>query len=72
MKFYKYILMCIFLTNCASSKRYLTPEDNIITYVKPYNSGSLVKLKNMRNVFFFPKKYFVGDTVQIYFIHKYK
>jgi len=62
------IILSLFLASCVSSKQYTSSTTKTVTFAKLMDSGSIVKLNGMKGKYYFPKKYVVGDTVQIYFI----
>jgi len=62
------IILSLFLASCAGSRQYTSLKIKTVTYAQPKDTGTIVKLSGMRSKYYLPKKYVVGDTVQIYFV----
>lgn len=62
------IILSLLLASCATSKQFTSSTAKTVTFAKPMDSGSIVKLNGMRGKYYFPKNYAVGDTVKIYFV----
>jgi len=66
-------ILTLLLASCAGSKQYTSSTTKTVIFAKDMDSGSIVKLSGMRRKYYLPKKYNVGDTINIYFVnYKYK